>query len=556
MILYGIYINTMHLDKKQRWYTTRKPKLQLEILACLVLRGKLSKGRAESLLKNRTHADIINAFNKLELEGRIKKLGYEPYTRGRKQYYYVITYRGLELLITDNPHPIKFWKILFGYCHHMGLASEKVEGFYDLFKERFLKYRNHSFSFQLEIFDNMSDKWLIEMILTGNTLNLEQKIIEILAINPGITFEELFKKTGTESKSDVNKCLSMYTLESYKPLNDRTVYLYQESIGKRHNKKYWDLLLHSVIIVKQNKDNIKTYELSLFGVVLALVLIRYHDRGLLKHGLYYTIFLFSDYYDKIANNYQHKLPLIFGKWSLLKKTLRSYSAYNFDVILDKEIRTRELDKFSINRGGNKELYDAINEIVHRSRQQHIEIAKAGRTVWPEEIPGIPSEYWISKGQKGDYLMENGIDFKTQVPSPEKLVSVRKKLYEILLSLNPIEYGYFNSGVNPDTAISVPSLLERSFSEEITAHYFFHLYFDYEFSARFSSPMTYFSSVKASNRLPVSLRPKDCLFSILKNDKDNVNSVGEWFYRWMQDICNLNKETTETLFSITREIGER
>ena len=362
MLLYGINMNTIHLDESRRWYVTRKPKLQLEILACLVLRGNLSKGMVESLLKNRTHADIINAFNKLELENRIKKSGYEPYTRGRKQYHYVITYSGLELLITDNPHPSKFWKVLFGYCHHNnGLPSDKVEEFYNLFKEKFLKYRNQSFSFQLDIFDNMCDKWLREMILNSNGLNLEQKIIEILAINPGITFEELAEKTGIESISDVNNCLSVYTLESYRPLNDRTVYLYQESIGKRHNKKYWDLLQHSVIIVKISKDNIKTYELSLIGVILALLLVRYHDRGSLKHGLYYNNFSFSDYYDKIAYNYQNRLPLIFGKWNLLKKALGLYAAYNFDVILDKEIRTREIDKISINRGGNKELYDGIKE---------------------------------------------------------------------------------------------------------------------------------------------------------------------------------------------------
>ena len=146
----------------------------------------------ESLLKNRTHADIINAFNRLETEDLIKKSGYKQYTRGRKQYYYVITYSGLELLITDDPHPLKFWKVMFGYCYHNNLLdSDKIEEFYDLFKEKFLKYRNQSFFFQLDIFDNMCDKWLREMILNSNRLSLEQKIIEILAINPGITIQEL-----------------------------------------------------------------------------------------------------------------------------------------------------------------------------------------------------------------------------------------------------------------------------------------------------------------------------------------------------------------------------
>ena len=213
----------------------------------------------------------------------------------------------------------------------------------------------------------------------------------------------------------------MDTLESYRPINDRTVYLYQESIGKRHNKKYWDLLLHSVIIVKSGKDNIKTYESSLFGVILVLLLVRYHDRGHLEHGLYYNNFSFFDYYDKIAHTYEHKFPLIFGKWSLLKKVLRSYAAYNFDVVLDKEIRTREDDKISIKRGGNKELYDGIRKLVPPNYQQLTEIAKAGRAVWLEDIPVIPSEYWKPEIQKGDYLMENEIEFQTEERIQKKAI---------------------------------------------------------------------------------------------------------------------------------------
>ena len=217
----------------------------------------------------------------------------------------------------------------------------------------------------------------------------------------------------------------------------------------------------------------------------------------------------------------------------------------------------------------------LKKPVLRNYQQLTEIAKAGRAVWLEDIPGIPSEYWIPEIQKGDYLMENGIDFQTEGKNPEKgdylmengiyfqtegknqekVASVRKKLYEILLSLNPLEYDYFKLTERQNVIIDISSLLEKSFSEEITAHYFFHLYFDYEFSARFSSPMRSFSSTKNSNRLPDSLRPKDCLLSILQNDKDKINSLGEWFYRWIQDISNLGKETSETLDKITRQIDE-
>ena len=125
-------INTIHLPENNKWYVTRKPTLQSEILACLVLRGKQSKGMVESLLKHRTHADILNAFKKLENKCLIKRSELcNPLARGRRQYYYKITQEGLKVLITYDPHPLKFWKVLFGYNHHYdeGLTSDQSKTF-------------------------------------------------------------------------------------------------------------------------------------------------------------------------------------------------------------------------------------------------------------------------------------------------------------------------------------------------------------------------------------------------------------------------------------------
>jgi len=107
------------LTANYRWYKTRKPKLALDILGCLALRGKSTKGMIESVLKDRRHGDILDAFSRLEEKRFIKKVRECKFGRGRKQYYYKITQPGLALLITDDPvHPLKFWKALLGYCHH------------------------------------------------------------------------------------------------------------------------------------------------------------------------------------------------------------------------------------------------------------------------------------------------------------------------------------------------------------------------------------------------------------------------------------------------------
>ena len=349
-----------------------------------------------------------------------------------------------------------------------------------------------------------------------------------------------------ENESKIRKVISTYTLESYTPLAEDTYYIYQNIIGKKYNKKYWDLLLHSVIIANQNKKGIETYRLSLFGVILCLTLVRYYDMGKLKHGLYYNDILFPDYYDKIASNYKDKLPLIFGKWNLLNDILRLFSAYNFDIVLDKEIRLGDYDKLSIIRGGNKELHDGIREIVLQTRQQLEYFATMGLTSWFNYIEGVQNEYEGLEHQDYDYLMNSNVNTQGK-PNPQKVYAVNKKLNEIILSLHPLEEGFSKStSLQPEVRREIVHQLEEQFAGEITALYYFHLYFEYEFNTRISQPTRYYSSIDDDeNQFPISSKPKSCLLSILQNDKE-APLLNEWFYQWMQDISSLQKEVYEAL----------
>ncbi|MGH9978094.1 MAG: hypothetical protein ACRD8Z_20005, partial [Nitrososphaeraceae archaeon] len=256
--------------------------------------------------------------------------------------------------------------------------------------------------------------------------------------------------------------------ESYKPIIDKTVYIHQNVTGKRHNRKYWDFLLHNTVLAKQNKEeHTKIYELSLFGVILALTLIRYYDMDKLTNGLYHNNISFGEYYDRIASNYQDKLPLIFGKWKILKSILQLYSAYIFDIILDKEIRLRDSDKFSVIRGGNKELLDSIREIMLQTRQQIEAFANAGWIVWLNYVSGVPYEYAGRDNSSGDYLLINDIDIRRQ-PDSQKVYAVKKKLDEILMLLNPLERRFFGS-ISPQIhEINEMSIqFEDQFAYEIT-----------------------------------------------------------------------------------------
>lgn len=534
--------------------------MQIDILGCLVLRGKLSKGLVEVILKGRRHADILQAFDELERKGLIQK-GRRKFGRGRRQFYYKITDKGVELLISYEPtHPLKFWKAMYGYCHHHNdngkISYDKVENLYQLFMKRYLKYQSHGFSFQMDIFDNMRDKWFKEFILNSDDddnnkkLSLEQKVIEVLAIYPKSTFEELVEKTK-EDESEINKVLSTYTLESYKPLVDENEYYTDQNIiGKKYNKKYWDFLLHNTVIVRQNSDGIKTYDLSLFGVILALTLVRYYDTGKLKHGLYYRNISFSNYYDKIASNYQDKLPLIFGKWNLLKDILRLYVAYNFDIILDKEIRLRDSDKLSIIRGGNKELYDGIREIILQSLQQLGYYADVGYTVWLHYTSGISYDFEVLRNQDyNDYLMNNNIDIVDK-SDQQKVYVVNRKLKEIMMLVDPLKWISSElANLKPEDLAQIQHMFEEQFANEITALYYIHLYYDHHFYTRINQTSKYYyassSTDDKNDQFPILPIPKRCLLAIIQSDK-NKPLISEWFSKWKEDITTLQKEIYDSL----------
>ena len=106
---------------------------------------------------------------------------------------------------------------MFGYSYHKdkGLTMEEVDSYYNLSLEKFLKYKYADAYGILDYFDEMCEQWLYKTILKEDKLEVEQKVIEVLAIYPGITFKELVERTGS-SEYEVEKCLMTFSsLQSY-----------------------------------------------------------------------------------------------------------------------------------------------------------------------------------------------------------------------------------------------------------------------------------------------------------------------------------------------------
>ena len=135
----------------------------------------------------------------------------------------------------------------------------------------------------------------------------------------------------------------------------------------------------------------------------------------------------------------------------LKDILRIYSAYNIDVIINREI-------------------------VLQTRRQLGAFANAGRISWLNYVSAVPYKFEVQKNKHEDYMLTHDIDIQVQ-PNQERCREVRKKLTEILLGLNPIEQGFFKSiKLQPDELREMSKEFEEQFADEITALYYFHLFY--------------------------------------------------------------------------------
>ena len=193
------------------------------------------------------------------------------------------------------------------------------------------------------------------------------------------------------------------------------------------------------MIVKHNDDRgLCTYELSLFGLLLVMTVVRYHERNTYDINLFNEGLSLSDYYDKISSNYSSKLPLIFGKWHLLKRHLKVWTEYNFDIILVEENARSGALESPVSIGGNKEYYQNMQSLVLYNNRQLKEIFDVGLSTYgryPES--DLDYYYLLDYKQKRRKVKRNESKDTT---TKERIIAVYQKLeeiYELLQFANPM-----------------------------------------------------------------------------------------------------------------------
>ena len=342
-----------------------------------------------------------------------------------------------------------------------------------------------------------------------------------------------------------------------------------------------DFLLHYTVVVKKGlKDNI-LLQLSLFGIILVLTILRYNDMGRLKHGLYFSNITYEQYYDKIASNYKNKLPLIFGKWYLLKQILKVFAAYNFDTILDKETRSRSMDKLLL-AGGKKELYDSNRAIGLHTQKQIGELQVKGLEILLNYMSN-PARYVLlsenNRGADNDNLT--------------KIEALYAKIHEITTLLSsPLEYdptSYIEmltqGSIDKSTATQLSRFYEidnidELFGNEITSLYYLSMFNENTF--QLIHPTNYYNGLmsKAKSNLKqkslsindkeldhlqkqkekeedrysimpdsLGLPPKERLVSILESD----DTIREWFSKWLGDLLNYQNKTMNIIYDEIKKL---
>ena len=365
---------------KNPWYQGKPSELQIKTLKSIVLSGQLSKKKVTHQL-SANYPDVSNAMDAL-LAKKFIRLSAKYQTSGRNpEKFYKITEKGLRALLEIRLSAEEFWRSIILLC----MSSEKpitqkdFEDHYKKFESNFLGHFNiHGYFFLTPLFDNIVDQWLLLLQAQDDShlVRLSQKVIECLALYGPLTIYKLVQKIAGSREQDLLKILENYSIQSVS-----TNIAAQSDTNTNKKKIYYDFILHTLIVSKEIADVGVVYELSLFGVMLAIAIISYHFTGMdtfrqsslynntnnvipsLK--LFYNDIDQKEYYDTIVKNYKDKIPLVFGKWDFLKSELGAILYDSFDFLIYKSSRSDNMDK-SIWSLGNKEFYHEIQELTYNA----------------------------------------------------------------------------------------------------------------------------------------------------------------------------------------------
>ena len=555
------------LDTK--WYKRKKPHLQIGILKLIASSGLASQKEITSQFGYKP-STISDAFKIMEDVDLIRWANVPEFKKGvRRERFYKLLPKGLSVLIDENPSPSEFWMAMIWYCSLNTKAVGKAEfnRYYDRFIQKSVgSFSLHSCFFLGDIFDSLFKKWSRKLFgyqyevqsrthgynyynnndnkLPKTTQNY--KVLECLLLNRQITIQNIASLTQLSEK-EIRKILNEYVITPGSNTYFRYANLFEGAY--QSNKSIGitlDFLTHLVVnpikkgegqekIQKAGESSGSTtakYELSLLGVLLMLAtksLMRKRQEKILQY---------SDlgYYDKIASTYPDKLPLIFGKWKLLKDALNfDFFLSLFDYLfLDKS----EISSLSVLLGGNKEIYDNIRSDMLGKINKFLKVYDDG--ISAVQSDDFSKAYPQKGGEHYQFIQEklNGIeillrytslksfakyminkkgksepDFSSHVSLKDKDMPVWKVTQQL------IDNRVDEKNINFEDDLP---FIEKALADEFSFLFFIGLLRDNDYRSS-DYPLT----TAFINPSPSLMYPKDFLMQIIRSDVEIRKKLEEW-----------------------------
>lgn len=531
------------------------------------------------------YPDVSDAIEALKREKLVVHSFADFKSSPRPEQYYKLAHRGLETFIELNTSPHDFWNAIVWFCKlsKMKIDSTTFQGTYDRFEQKELGDWSVSRGyFHLYFFDRILDNWLKNTKLgkysvgESRPVPLSQKILECLALNRAITVEQIvneirkvdgenfrtiFRNKDFESSpwaASISYERIKNVLDDYVPTAAdyfSNIYLRNEDLDDSDKiiERYLDFVRHLIIVSKEqpveNGGSVR-YELSLFGVLLILSIIRREYSWTSTTRKFQDSFLYSrmglqEYYDKVAANYHDKLPLIFGKWDLLKKKTQGMVVEPyFNVLLFDDIRS-DVMSVPILMGGNKEIYENIQALALDTNNKLLEIHDEALSVLEEDEhfddeQSIKRKYSKLVNMKLTEI-EHLINYADLKMFARSLQQKRSKMQ--LRDVGP-----------KDLCIACRrdlDILEQTFGEELTLLFYSNLSKEKDnYLLEFHPPHSLFLSHKKRASIVSSIiPPRSILLSILNSDKD----VKVWFSSRVKESLTYQKKTLDKMCDLYAKI---
>jgi hypothetical protein len=265
-----------------------------------------------------------------------------------------------------------------------------------------------------------------------------------------------------------------------------------------------------------------------------------------RPSLFFKGIKLQEYFDKIASNYPDKLPLVFGKWSLLKRELGPLLLYNnLDFLFYEKAFLVNMGT-SIWKGGNKEFCDNLQALAEKSSSML-------KVLYIEGVSTLKcfSHNPLVESKEQTNLQPVYIKIK-QIGTMLRYLNNESFSYEGENKTSSLKNNTKSDHGDADLYSGIVPFLEGVFSRELA--FFFCLNLN---NLAFTTTRSYFANLDsdltdeapdAADLLAVGKDifskgpPNQRLRRVLQSDGD----IKHHFFDWMQVLINYQQETSERM----------